>query len=253
MGTMGRPQEFEPDDVTYFRLYKFPKSLGERFKKMAKDRGEKQIDMIRGIIAKELDAKFLTKPPLEIQDDEKFVSRTFFNISAVDWAKFQCRALHYDKPATELFLELMQLEILRHEKRTDVIAKYQKKFDPEPTGTLSFTLKLPQKYSDAILLFGKDFSLTVNAIVHDAIQQVNNPEYQELVEFDKDKLKKVYERRLHEIDRALWTEFRKFCIMKNLNTNRILISFVRHYMLSTYQSNVKGDFPNKNKAMKMLS
>jgi hypothetical protein len=166
-----------------------------------------------------------------LEKNETFLNRKYRNISVEDWAIFQSRALYYEEPATDLLMKLINVEVLRHEKKSEIITKYQKPFRPELSGEINFTLKMPRAYLDAVILIGKDTSLSVVAIVNKAIRQVDNPEFANVVEFDQAEMKNIVQRRLVGVDRALWGEFRKFCITKRANTNRLLIGFIRHFIL----------------------
>lgn len=230
MADMGRPFEYDPEEVREIRLPRFPRSLHDRFTKMGQDRKEKVVDMVRWIITKELNSKFAKRPPLQIKKNEKYLNRKFRNISISDWNQFQVKALYYDRPATDILMELIQEEVLRHEKQTALIRKYSKPFTPNMEGTLNFTLKLPKANMTAIVEAGKKKSKSAIEVVREAIKKVDDPEYRSLKEFNQEDMKDMVQRRLVGISKKSWTKFREFCIMKNANTNRMLITFINYYI-----------------------
>lgn len=252
MAVMGRPTKFDSEKVREIRLPHMPKSLDDRFKKMAKDRGEKPIDMVRTIIVKELTARFLSRPPLQIRKNEKFLNRKYRNIGIESWAEFQVRSLYYNEPATDILMQLMQVEVLRHEKETDLINEYQKPFHPDLSGTTNFTLKLPKPIMQAMVLLTKVIHQPVVAIVHEAIRQIHNPEFQDVEAFDQRLMKNIVQRRLVGVERKLWVEFRKFCIRRDANTNRMLIAIISRFIFVTCSSKMTSDHRSVEKIITLL-
>jgi len=237
MKVMGRPIQFNPEEVREIILPRMPKSLDDRFSRMIQDRAENKVDLVRKIIQEELRSRFLTKPRLEIGKNEKFIKRRYRNISCQEWSEFQIRALYYEEPATTVLMKLIQIEVLHHENKISQLENFQKPFNPKLSGATNFTMKLPKEIMKALVLFAKEIRSPVVAVVNEAIQLIDNPSFGNVAEFDQREMKNIIQRRLVGVDRSLWVEFRKFCIRRKSNSNRMLIAFIRDFVINTCNTN----------------